>query len=134
MRYLVRVFLFNSFSLWFVSQVFPGLVIHGGWQVLLSAGLVLSLLMLLIAPVLKILFIPINILTFGLLSWLVNVAVLYLLTVFVPGVEVTAWIFERWTWSGFVIPQFHISYVISLILVSLTLTFFVNLLHDVSEH
>ena len=64
-----------------------------GWPVLLMAGLVLSLLMLLVAPLLKILFIPINLLTFGLLSWVINVVVLYLLTVFVSGVSVVAWTF-----------------------------------------
>ncbi len=133
MKYLLRVFLFNSFSLWFVSQVLPALEIHGGWQVLLFAGFVLSLLMLLVAPILKILFIPINIITFGLLSWCINVVVLYLLTIFVSDVSIHAWQFPGLQWAGFVVPPVALSYVMSLILVSLSVTFFVNLLHDISE-
>ena len=134
MKYLLRVFLFNVFALWFTSQVVPGLVVEGSWQTMLFSGLILSLLMLVVAPLLKILFIPINILTFGLFSWFINVIILYLLTIFVPDIQVQAWTFERFEWFGFVIPQFDVSYFISLIISSLTMTFISNVLHDISEH
>lgn len=134
MKYLLRVFLFHSFALWFVSQVLPALVIDGGWPVLLLAGLVLGLLMLLVAPLLRILFIPINLLTFGLLSWFINVIVIYLLTVFVPGVSVVAWTFPGLSFAGFVLPEIAFSSFISFILVSLSVSMLVNVLHDISEH
>lgn len=134
MKYLLRVFLFHSFSLWFVAQILPALVIDGGWPVLLLAGFVLGLLMLLVAPLLKILFIPINLLTFGLLSWFINVIVIYLLTIFVPGVSVVAWTFPGTTFAGFVIPEIAFSSFISFILVSLSVSMLVNVLHDISEH
>lgn len=133
MKYLVRLFLFHVFALWFTSQVLPTLIVRGNWQVLFTGGLVLSLLMLLIAPVLRILFIPINILTFGLLSWFVNVVVLWLLTLVVPEISVRAWTFPGSSWGGFVIPPIHLDYVPSLIISSLVLTFLTNLLHHVSE-
>lgn len=133
MRYLLRVFLFNSFSLWLVSQILPALAVTGGWQGLLFSGLVLSLLMILVAPILKILFLPINIITFGLMSWVINVGVLYLLTVFVSGVSVHAWVFPGASWQGFTVPAMTLSYPVALILASLAVTFFTNLLHDISE-
>lgn len=133
MKYLIRVFLFNCFALWFVSQIMPALTIAGSWQALLIAGLVLSLLMLLLEPLLRILFIPINLITFGLASWIVNVIVLYILTVFEPTVAVHAWRFPGAEWAGFKVPGVSFSYTISLILVSLAVTFFSNLLHDISE-
>lgn len=133
MKYLLRVFLFNSFSLWFVSEILPALVISGGWQVLLLAGIVLSFLMMLVAPILKILFIPINLLTFGLLSWFINVIVLYLLTIFVSGVQVVAWTFPGASFVGFVLPKIAFSSFVSFILVSLSVSMLANLLHDISE-
>ncbi len=133
MKHLVRVFLFNMFGLWFTSQLLPPLVIVGNWQSLVTAGFVLSILMLTVQPLLKILFIPINIMTFGLLSWLINVIVLYLLTVFVSEVRIHAWLFPGITWSGFVIPSVAFSYTLSLIICALTVTFFTNLLHTISE-
>lgn len=127
------MFLFNVFALWLTSQILPTLTISGGWQIMLTAGFFLSLLMLIVAPVLKILFIPINLLTFGLLSWLINVAIIYLLTIFVPAVAVRTWIFPGISWQGFVVPSTLISYPFALILTSLTLTLITNLLHSVSE-
>ena len=133
MKYLVRVFLFNVFALWLTSQLVPGITISGGWQMMLIAGLVLSLLMLVVAPILRILFIPINILTFGLVSWFINVIVLFLLTILLPQVTITAWTYQGLSFAGFVVPSLIISYPISLIGTSLFITFFSNFLHRVSE-
>lgn len=133
MKHLVRTFLFNVFALWLTSELFPAVVAPGGWQALLFAGFILSLLMLIIAPILKILFIPINILTFGLLSWLVNVIVIYLLTIFVPEIQIYAWTFPGFSFSGFTVPQIHLTYVLALIVSSFFITTITDVLHAVSE-
>jgi len=133
MKHIVRVFLFNVFALWFTSQLIPGLVIPRGWQVTLFAGLILSILMLVVAPILRILFIPINILTFGLLSWLVNVIVILLLTIFVPEIRVIPWQFSGGSWAGFAIPAVHFTYFWSLVVTSLVISAITNVLHWVSE-
>lgn len=134
MRYFIRTFLFYSFSLWFITEICSGLSIQGGWQAFFIAGCILSILMLIVAPILRILFIPINILTFGVLSWGINVLVLYLLTIIVPEVTIQAWEFPGWFWAGFAIPSLSVSYVLSLVLVSLMLTGMVNILQNISEH
>lgn len=133
MKHIVRVFLFNVFALWLTSQVVPGLRVPNGWQVTLFAGFTLSILMLIVAPILKILFIPINILTFGLLSWFVNVIVLYLLTIFVPEIRVIAWTFSGGSWAGFSVPSMHVTYFWSLVVSTLVISTITNVLHWVSE-
>lgn len=133
MKYLLRVFLFHCFSLWLVSQVFPALILKGGLSVLATAGGILSLLMLLVRPILKILFIPINIITFGLLSWCIDAIVLFLLTIAVPEVIIRAWTFPGITWAGFVLPSMHLSYAVALVLVSLSVSAMVNMLHDIAD-
>lgn len=133
MKHLVRIFLFNVFALWLTSQLLPSLVAPGGWQIILFAGFTLSILMLIVVPILKILFIPINILTFGLLSWFINVIVIYLLTVFVPEIQVRAWTFGGATWQGFVIPAIHLNYLMSLIATSFCISTITDILHYVSE-
>lgn len=133
MKYFTRVFLFNTFSLWLSSALFPGLVVKGPVSVMLFSGFVLALLMILVMPILKIMFIPINIITFGLLSWLMNVVILYLLTIFVPDVMVRAWTFPGFTHQGFSLPSFFISYPFSLIISSVLITFIGNLLHEITE-
>ena len=133
MKHLIRTFLFNVFALWFASQLFPAIVTPGGWQAMLFAGCILSLLMLIISPILKILFIPINILTFGLLSWFVNVIVIYLLTLFVPEIQINPWTFPGLTFSGFVIPSVHLTYFMSLVVSSFFISTITDILHAVSE-
>lgn len=133
MKHLIRVFLFNVFALWLTSQLVPALVTPGGWQIILFSGFILSILMLIVAPLLKILFIPINILTFGLLSWLVDVIVIYLLTVFVPEIRITSWAFGGASWQGFTIPPIHFNYFWALVITSLFISTITDLLHYVSE-
>jgi putative membrane protein len=133
MKHLVRVFLFNIFALWLTSQILPTVLIPGTWQLMMFSGLILSILMLIVVPILKILFIPINILTFGVLSWSINVIVMYLLTIFVPEIQIRAWTFPGVTWMGFVIPSVHLSYFFALIVTALLLTGITDILHSVSE-
>lgn len=133
MKHVIRVFLFNVFALWLASQMLPALFVPEGAATVLFAGFVLSMLMLIVQPLLKILFIPINILTFGLLSWMINVIVLYLLTVFVPEIRINPWTFPGATWAGFVIPKLHLSYFAALVASSLLISVITDVLHYVSE-
>lgn len=133
MKHLIRVFLFNVFGLWLTSQILPALVAPGGWQTILFAGFVLSILMLIVVPILKILFIPINIVTFGLLSWLINVIVIYLLTVFVPEIQVRPWTFPGAHWAGFAIPAIPLNYFLALVVTSFCISTITDVLHYVSE-
>lgn len=134
MKYIVRIFLFNTFALWLTSQIIPGVVIPNAWQPMLWVGFILSILMLIVKPILSILFIPINIMTFGLVSWLINVIVIYLLTILEPMIQIQPWDFGGATYGGFVIPPFHITYIVSLIIATFVLTFFTNIFHRMSEH
>lgn len=133
MKYLLRLLIFNVFSLWLTSQILPAFIIPQGWYHILIAGFVFSLIMVIVRPILKILFIPLNILTFGLLSWCINVIVLLIFTICVPQVQVLPWTFSGIQVLGFVIPQLRISYGMNLILSSLTITTIVNILHTVIE-
>jgi len=133
MKYLMRMILFNIFALFVTNQIFPGMTIKSEWWSIIFAGFILALLRLLIQPMLKIVFIPINLITFGLLAWFVNVIVIYLLTWFVPEVTIQPWNFPGVNWAGFIIPSAHLSYIWSLITASLLVTCIANLLHEVSE-
>lgn len=133
MKHLLRIFLLNSFSLWLTAEMLPGFSLESGWQTILLAGFVLSLLMGIIAPILKILFIPINILTFGLFSWLINGIVLYLLTIFVPEVVAAPWHFLGTTILGITIAPVNITYAWSILIASVVLTLCTNLLRDIME-
>lgn len=133
MKYLLRLFLFQIIGLWFTSQLIPTIVVLGNWQTLFLAGFTLGLLLLIVKPVLKILFLPINFITFGFLSWLINVIILYFLTLVIPQVQISAWTFPGFTFSGFVVPAFHLTYFLALIVSSLLITFISDVLEFVAN-
>ncbi|KKU80963.1 hypothetical protein A2875_05245 [Candidatus Gottesmanbacteria bacterium RIFCSPHIGHO2_01_FULL_46_14] len=133
MRYLVRMFFFNTFSLWFTSQILPTIILPKGWQPLLLIGLVLTILSTLVAPLIKILLIPINFMTLGFLSWLVHAVILYLLTILMPEVEIVPWTFPGGSYGGFVVPPLYLTFPFALILTSLVIAFFTGLFQKINE-
>lgn len=60
---------------------------------LVMAGVVLALLQLIVKPILKLLFLPINIITLGLFGWVLHILILWLLTFLVPGFELRPTVF-----------------------------------------
>ena len=115
MKYFVKTWMFYMVSIWIIKELIPAFVVKGGWISILTAGGILAILMLFIKPIIKILFIPINFLTLGVISWFVNVIVIYLLTLVAPNVAITPWQFSGISWQGFIIPiliplSFHKSF------------------------
>lgn len=133
MKQIIRSFLFHIVALWFTTQIVPTLVIIGNWQTLVGAGAVLTLLTMFIQPLLKILFLPINFLTLGLASWVVDVALLWLLTVLVPQVQVAPWDFPGFSVVGITLGPQHLSYPVSLVVTTFILMLTTSVLRSVSE-
>ena len=69
----------------FVLAWYLPTVSYANWTTLILAALVLTLLQKIARPVLKILFLPINIVTLGLFSVVINVVLIWLATYLVPG-------------------------------------------------
>ncbi len=87
--FIVRV-LIVALGLWLASEIIPGLHIEGVGT-LLGAALLLGIVNAVVRPVLILLTLPITIVTLGLFLLVINAATLGLV----------AWMFERFTISGF---------------------------------
>lgn len=77
--FVIRVVV-NTLALWVVSAIFPSLIYfqQGGAADYLIAGLVLGLVNAVLRPILLLLTLPINILTLGLFTLVINAIVLQL--------------------------------------------------------
>lgn len=133
MTHLLRIYFFNIFSLWLTSQILPTLVLPQGWQPLLVIGLVLTALTTFVAPVVKILMIPINFMTLGLATWLVHAVILYILTIIMPEVEIVPWTFSGGSWQGFVVPRVPLQFPAALVITSLVMAFITSLFRKINE-
>jgi putative membrane protein len=85
---LLKPLIVTAASLWILSYFLPTINI-GDWTTLLLASIVLVLVNTFIRPIVKLLFLPINVVTLGLFSIVINVALLWLVTYLVPGFQIT---------------------------------------------
>lgn len=123
MKGLLRNLLINLAALWVTSRLIPGLEYHGGLKALIIGAIGLMLLNILVIPLLKVMFLPLNLLTLGIFAWLVNVVGLYLLTSFLPFFTLIPYAFSGYTSGGFVIPASNLSVLQVAILASLSIGF-----------
>ncbi len=96
MKRILRHFVIDSVSIFLVSSIASGMVFSKGIETLLLTGLGLTIASLIAKPVINILLLPVNLITFGLFRWVSAVAVLYIVTLVVPGFLITGF-----TFSGF---------------------------------
>ena len=97
---LLRPVIISGLTLALLSFLLPTITISN-WTTLILASLVLTILQKLVRPILKLVFLPINVITLGLFSVVLNIFLLWLLTYLVPGVEIKAMIvgnfaFNQW--------------------------------------
>jgi putative membrane protein len=118
MKGFLRNTLFNSFSLFALSQILPGVRVSGGFFTYILGGVALTFLLIVLRPILNLLALPLNIVTLGFFSFLTNVIIFYLLTVFVTGISITAFNFPGFSYAGFIIPKIYFNTLFAFIIVS----------------
>lgn len=104
MKTLLRLFLINLVSIYATSRLITGFTFTGGFKTLALGALAFMLINWLLVPLLKILFLPLNLLTVGLFAWLINVLALYALTTLVSGFALIPYRFPGLSLSGVTIP------------------------------
>ena len=118
MKPFFRNCLFNAFSIFFLSQILSGVKVSGGLFTYILGGIALTLLFLILKPILNLLALPLNIVTLGMFSFLTNIVIFYLLTVFVIGISISAFTFTGISYAGFKVPQIYFNTLFAFIIVS----------------
>jgi putative membrane protein len=104
MKRILRHFVIDSVSIFLVSSIASGLYFEKGIETLLLTGLGLTIASLIAKPIINILLLPVNLITFGLFRWVAAVAVLYIVTLVVPGFKISGFNFVGYTSLWFDIP------------------------------
>jgi putative membrane protein len=115
MKRLIRHYAVDTFSLYFVTTVASGIILEKGIETLLLAGLGLMAGSLLAKPVINILLLPLNLVTFGLFRWVASAIILYLVTLVVPGFKITGFHFLGFSSPWIDIPAISFSGVLAYI-------------------
>jgi uncharacterized membrane protein YvlD (DUF360 family) len=128
MKRLIRNYLFHVFALWILSVVLPGgVTITNNLNSFLIAAAILTLLNLLLKPVLKILFFPINALTLGLFSLVINAIVFLIFIKISPSVQIHSWNFPGLNYMNIIIPNVNLPDYVVIFIASFIVSFVTNI-------
>lgn len=123
MKSLFRNLVIYTGILFFLPYIIPGFAISGGAMTFLIGGVALTLFFLIIKPILNLISLPINLFTMGLFSLFTNGIIMYLLTVFVPSIQISPFSYHRMDIYGFVIPAISFNTFFAYIYASFVLSF-----------
>ena len=105
MKKILRHYVIDTFSLWAVSQIAKGIVYGKGFETLLLAGVGVTIISLIGKPVINLLLLPINLVTFGLFRWLSSAIILYLVTLIVKDFKIVGFLFSGFKSQWFDLPK-----------------------------
>jgi len=111
MKFIIRL-LINAIALWAISALNIAGVHANGWQALLIGAVVLGIVNAIIKPILIVISCPLEVLTLGLFTLIINALIFFFGLKLVPG-----WVIPNF-WSAFLasIVMTIISWILSLIL------------------
>jgi len=132
MKRLFRIVIFSAFALFLTSFWDKGFIIPSTGVEFVKATAALALFFLIVRPIMKIVFLPFNMLTLGLFSFVVYVLVLYILSSWYGLFTIHSWQFYGLNLFIVSIPKLNISYVGNLVLSSFSLSSIINLLDQLT--
>jgi putative membrane protein len=115
MKTILKHFIINTVSLYLVSLIISGIIFAEGTYSVLLAGIVLTLTTMIIKPIINLLLLPINLVTFGLFRWVGFAITLYLVTLIVPGFKLLDFVFKGFSTYWFSIPAVSLSGILAFI-------------------
>jgi putative membrane protein len=123
MKSLLRALLLNIAVIFFAALILPGLSYSNNFQILILTAAALGLVNMIVRPIVKLVTLPINLLTLGIFSWAINVLMLYLVTRLIPGFSISAFHFDGLVYQGLTLQPMEVglfsSYILSSFLISL---------------
>jgi len=75
-------------GIWLAIMYVPGVdfIEKGSWQTLVLAGIILGLINFFIKPILKVITLPLRIITFGLFGLIINILIIWLVSFIFPEI------------------------------------------------
>lgn len=127
MRNLLVKILGTMASFYTAQYLLAGFRIDSTWQAYLTAAIIFLVFNLLVSPLIKLLLLPINLLTLGLFRWLTQILVIYLFDLVYVGITISSFSFSGYSNGLFSLPAGNIAFFWTLCLVALVMSITYNL-------
>ena len=131
MKRITRMIIFSAVALYLTSFWNAGFKVNFTPDIYFRTILLIALFYYLVVPISKIILLPINLLTLGLLSSILYFILFYIFITRFSFVQIKAWNFPGIEFYGLSLKSFPISYFLNLLLSSVSLSFIINLLEAI---
>jgi putative membrane protein len=129
MRKIIINILATAASFYVASYFLEGVQLDNTWSAYLITSLVFVIFNYILTPIIKLLLLPINLLTLGLFRWLTNVLVLYIFDLLYDGLRISSFTHPGITSSIISIPSGHLGIFWVLVLASLLMSLTYSLIN-----
>lgn len=126
-------FVLTAIALYLTAAIVPGVVIQVSVRNLALVTLIFMLLNMIVKPIVKLLLLPLNLLTFGAFRWLVSLILFYLLSLSLDTFTLTASYLPDTPLIGSVLPQATMSRFFTALTGSFVFSFLYRLLRWVGR-
>lgn len=127
-RHTIKAFLINSVTLFLISLAVSGMIFEKGVETIILTGIALAVTALIIKPIINLLLLPLNLITFGLFRWVGYAVALYIVTLVVPGFKIIDFIFKGLTSYWISIPSISLHGILALIAFSFIISIISSIL------
>lgn len=129
MKRLLRHFIIDTSTLFLVSYAAQGLVFENGIKTIVFAGAALTVASLLAKPIINLLLLPLNLITFNLFKWVSSAIALYLVTLVVPGFKILGFAFSGFQSTWIYIPAVNLGGILAYIAYSFVLAVITSIIY-----
>ncbi len=129
MRRLIKRFAVEGVGLYLTTQIASGIMLEKGYETLFLASLALVIASMFAKPVINLLLLPLNLVTFGLFRWISSAIVFYLVTLLIPGFKINFFNFAGFNSIWIDLPAINVSGILAYILFALVLSLITSIVH-----
>ena len=129
MKKYARLLIISLFAFVAVGFYYPGFSYNHDFKILLIAAGAFALISIFVKPIINLLALPFNLLTFGIFNFVVNLIIFYLVSYAVPAFQVVPFHFAGLTYQGFTLPAYDLSQIVSALVASIIIGFATTFLY-----
>ncbi len=124
----IKIIVTEALSLYLITQVVEGVYFKGGVETFFWAVFALSMATYLVKPIINLLILPLNLITFGFFRWVSSVLALYLVTLTVKDFMIERFFFPGLSTYWIDIPQLNFQGFFAILAYSLSLSIITSFL------
>lgn len=133
MKHYLKTFIIAAISLYVAYNIIPTITLGSGAQNLLIVVSAIFIVSTLIKPMFSLILLPFNLLTFGLLSLILNIVLLFALLKLLPGFNIVPFNFPGADIEGIIIQPANLNLIATIVAIAVLLTVTQKILHFIFE-